>query len=127
MWFNRHILLYFTSPEDLDFHETVHAQRYDAKSSWVVDRIHRRVEWALSETYVSHVNAGAVRVRRGEEMMPANIVAATPVQGQEGDWNCQKFILEGLRGIVSHGLQTNEWYNFMEGQITECLIDGAVP
>ncbi|KAG8409285.1 hypothetical protein J3458_019400 [Metarhizium acridum] len=126
MYLNRHILLYLTSPENPGFHETVHAQRYDEENPWVVDRIHHRVDWMMSATYLSHVNAGAVRVQRGEEMLPVNIVAATPVRGQDSGWNCQHFILEGLQEIVSQGLQTSEWYDLVEEQLTDYLLDGTV-
>lgn len=79
MYHRRHVLVYFTSPENENFHETVHAQRYDETQPWVVDQIHSRVNWFMSANYLSHVNAGAVRVCRGEEMTPVNIVAATRV------------------------------------------------
>lgn len=127
-YFNRRVLLYFTSPDDPKFHETVHAQRNTDEDPWVVDRIHVEINWAMTITYYSHVNAGAVLVQRGQEMVPVDVVAATPVVGREedGGWNCQNFLLEGLQGIVSQGFQTQEWYHAIEGELADRLIDGAI-
>ncbi|PNY22173.1 uncharacterized protein TCAP_07176 [Tolypocladium capitatum] len=128
VYYNRHVLIYFTSPDKPNFHETVHTQRDDDKSPWRVDQIHNRTDWFMSVTYLTHVNAGTVQVWSGQEMVPVNIVAATPVEGREsdGDWNCQKFVLEGLQALVYHGFQTQEWYDFVEGELADQLIDGAV-
>lgn len=128
VYYKRHVLVYFTSPENRNFHETVHAQRDNDTSPWALDQIHSRVDWSMSGSYLSHVNAGAVRVWRGEEMTPVNIVAATPVQGRELDsgWNCQNFLLEGLQEIVNYGLQTQEWYESVAEELMNHLFDGAV-
>lgn len=128
VYYKRHVLVYFTSPEYRHFHETVHVQRDNDTSPWTLDQIHTRVDWSLSGSYRSHVNAGAVRVWKGDEMMPVNIVASTPVQGREQDsgWNCQNFILEGLQEIVNSGLQTEEWYESVEEELMEHLFEGSV-
>lgn len=128
MYYKRHVLIYFTSPEKPNFHKTVHAQRDTDASPWALDQIHSQVDWSLSINYLGHVNAGAVRVCKGEEMMPVNIVAATPVQGREHDsgWNCQNFLLEGLQEIANCGLQTQEWYESVAGELMDKLLDGAV-
>ncbi|POR34214.1 hypothetical protein TPAR_05586 [Tolypocladium paradoxum] len=127
-YYKRHVLIYFTSPDNPNFHETVHAQRNDDRSPWRVDQIHKRTNWPLSDTYLSHVNAGTVQVSSGQEMLPVDIVAATPVGGREVDsgWNCQHFVLEGLQALVYHGFQTQEWYDFVEGELTDQLINGAI-
>ncbi|PNP76669.1 hypothetical protein FNYG_10088 [Fusarium nygamai] len=127
-YFARHVLAYFTSPEDPSFHETVHAQHEDEGDPWKVDRIHRGVDWALSATYLSHVNVGAVKVWKGREMDPVNVVAGIPVEGRErmSDWNCQTFILEGLQALVSEVYQTQEWYEAVEGELMDKLLDGCV-
>uniref|UniRef100_A0A0D2Y9X2 Uncharacterized protein n=1 Tax=Fusarium oxysporum (strain Fo5176) TaxID=660025 RepID=A0A0D2Y9X2_FUSOF len=49
-WYKRHVLMYFTSPENKNFHETVHAQRDDEQQPWKVDRIHKKVIWPDSAT-----------------------------------------------------------------------------
>jgi hypothetical protein len=128
MYSKRHVLIYFSSPENPNFHESVHVQRDDETSPWAVDQIHNKSDWIMTRRYLSHVNAGAVRVWRGEEMIPVNIVAATPVQGREHDsgWNCQSFLLEGLQEFVTYGLQTQEWYESVEGELMDRLLDGAV-
>jgi len=125
-WYKRHVLIYFTSPDLPDFYETVHAQRDDDSSPWAVDQIHTKMHWAESRTYLGHVNAGAVQVYRGQEMQPVDIVSATPVTDRESEWNCQHFLLEGLRGIVSAGLQTDEWYDWVEGELMDNLLEGSV-
>ncbi|OAA43764.1 hypothetical protein NOR_04339 [Metarhizium rileyi] len=127
VYYKRHVLVYFTSPEIPSFHETVHARRKDETSRWELDQIHGAMNWPQSLTYLSHVNAGAVQVSKGAEMVPVNIIAATPVQGRDQDsgWNCQNFLLEGLQGIVNYGLQTQEWYQFVEEELVDHLLDGA--
>lgn len=127
-YYKRHVLLYFTSPDDPEFHETVHAQRERDEDPWFVDQIHVAVNWAATATYLSHVNAGALLVHCGQEMAPVSIVAATRVVGREQDsgWNCQNFLLEGLQGIVSQGFQTQEWYDFVEGELADRLLDGSI-
>ena len=128
MYYKRHVLIYFSSPENRHFHETVHVQRDDDMSPWIVNQIHQRIDWSTSATYLTHVNAGTVQVWTGEEMVPVDIVAGTPVNGREYDsgWNCQNFALEGLQRIVSSGFQTQEWYDWVEEQLTDQLLDGAV-
>ncbi|KAF4451542.1 hypothetical protein F53441_5499 [Fusarium austroafricanum] len=127
-YFARHVLAYFTCPDNPNFHETVHAQHETESDPWKVDRIHRGIDWALSATYMDHVNAGALRVRRGREMDPVDVVAAIPVEGRERitDWNCQNFVLEGLQALVSCGYQTQQWYDIVEGELMDKLLDGTV-
>ncbi|EWG54166.1 hypothetical protein FVEG_17268 [Fusarium verticillioides 7600] len=125
-WYKRHVLMYFTSPENKNFHETVHAQRDDELKPWRVDRIHKKVIWADSATYITHVNAGAVKVRKGHELDPVNVMAATPLTGRDADWNCQNFLLEGLQALVSHGYQTQGWYDCVEGDLMDKLLDTNV-
>ena len=124
----RHTLLYFTSPDNSEFYETIHVQRFDEKSNWEIDQLHsRKVDWVLSGTYRSHVNAGAVIVPNGQEMRPVDAIAAVPLN-REGDpeWNCQHFVFEGLQALVAEGLQTQEWYDVVAEEIAEKLVDGAL-
>lgn len=125
---NRHVLVYFTSPDDPTLHETVHTQRDDEKKPWRVDRINEGIDWMMSTKYIAHVNAGAVKVPRGQERLPVDIAASISVEGREQDsgWNCQNLALEGLQAIVSNGLQTGEWYDSVEGELMDKLLDGAV-
>lgn len=127
-YYNRHVLIYFTSPDLPDFHETVHAQHEDFGRPWVVDRVHISVDWALDALYIGHVNAGAVIVPRGQEMQPVTILEGTKVDGRENesDWNCQHFILEGLQCIVHHGLQDQAWYDAIEGELLDILLEGTL-
>ncbi|KAK3942375.1 hypothetical protein QBC46DRAFT_380046 [Diplogelasinospora grovesii] len=127
-YYKRHVLIYFTSPDSPEFHETVHVQRENDASPWMVDRVHGQKDWDLTATYLSHVNAGAVLVHSGQEMVPVDIVAATPVEGREQDsgWNCQNFVLEGLQRIMYYGFQTQEWYDSVEEELTSQLLEGAI-
>lgn len=67
-------------------------------------------------------------MQSGKEMVPVDIVAATPVQDREPDssWNCQHFLLEGLKRLVRYGFQTQEWYDFVEGKLMDQLIHEVV-
>jgi hypothetical protein len=127
-YYNRHVILYFTSPDLPDFHQTVHTQRESERGPWRVHRLEEAVEWALEARYLSHVNAGAVRVHPGLELAPVAVVATTPVHGRdkEGDWNCQNFVLEGLQSLVDHKLQTKEWYDAVESELMDQLFEGAI-
>lgn len=124
--YKRHILLYATSSDDPNFHETIHVQRNDEDSPWAADRDQSERNWEMSATYISHVNAGFVLANRGEEGAVMDVLASTPVEGGEGDWNCQNYLLEGLKLLVSHGYQTAEWYDHVEDEVTTALLDGAV-
>jgi hypothetical protein len=86
------------------------------------------VNLALTATYIGHMNAGMVLVPRGQEMVPVNIAATVMVAGRENnsDWNCRHFLLEGLQGMVQRGLQTEEWYEYVEDALMMSLMDGAV-
>ncbi|KAI0435705.1 hypothetical protein F4803DRAFT_574024 [Xylaria telfairii] len=126
--YRRHVLAYFRSAEDSKFYETVHAVRDDDESPWKVDRIHKKIEWAMSANYLYHCDGGALLVPRGQEMMPGNIIAAVPVKDREQDsgWNCKNFLLEGLKELVAAGYQTQEWYSAVEDTLMNCLLDGAI-
>ncbi|KAK7223237.1 hypothetical protein V2G26_011240 [Clonostachys chloroleuca] len=127
MYFKRHVILYFTSPELPDFCETVHIQRVGETGPWMVDRARGAIDWALEANYCAHVNAGAVVVNRGEEMVPVAVTAGVPVQSRLNmSWNCQNFVLEGLQALVDEGFQTQEWYSAVEDELVERLMDGTV-
>lgn len=127
-YYKRHALLYFSSPDDPSMHETVHTQRQDEGAPWNVYHLHGKTDWSEPPNYQDHVNAGAVMVRRDDRMTPVNLVAATVVEGRHLDagWNCQNFVLEGLQALVRRGLQSQEWYDAVEGELLDKLIEGAV-
>ncbi|KAJ8130389.1 hypothetical protein O1611_g3240 [Lasiodiplodia mahajangana] len=122
----RHVLAYFRSADDPSFYETVHIIRHDHKSPWKVDRVHMKTEWAMNDDYLYHCDGGALLVPKGQEVVPVNIMAAIPVENREGDWNCQTFLLEGLRALATAGYQTQEWYNEVENALIDRLLDGAI-
>ncbi|ATY63685.1 hypothetical protein CCM_08947 [Cordyceps militaris CM01] len=127
-YYNRHVLLYFSSPDDPTMFETVHAQRQDAHAPWNVYHLHAKTDWSEPSNYHAHVNAGAVLVRGDALMMPVAAVAATDVTGKhaDGGWNCQNFVLEGLQTLVRLGLQTQDWYDAVEEELLDKIIEGAV-
>jgi hypothetical protein len=43
-------------------------------------------------------------------------------QDQQSDWNYQTFLLEGLEKLV----QTTEWYDFVEDELTTALPENTV-
>ncbi|KAI0182195.1 hypothetical protein EV127DRAFT_493970 [Xylaria flabelliformis] len=124
----RHVLAYFQSAENSEFHETVHAIRDNGKSPWRVDRVHNKSDWIMTVTYLSHCDGGVILVPRGQEMAPVDIMAAITVKNREKDsgWNCQNFLLEGLEQLVTAGYQTQEWYNAVEDTLMNRLLDGAI-
>lgn len=127
LYSTRHVLMYFTSPDLPDFHETVHSQRMDAKSpDWFVDRQHSKADWVTERNYANHVNAGAVLVAPGQEMVPVEVVAAIPTKQRDGEWNCQHFLYEGLQALVDGGFQTQEWYDAIEDEMMDKIFDGTV-
>jgi hypothetical protein len=127
LYSTRHALMYFTSPDLPHFHETVHTQRMDEKSpDWFVDRRHDKADWATERNYANHVNAGAVLMPPGQEMVPVEIVAAIPTKERDGEWNCQHFLYEGLQAIVDRGLQTQGWYDAIEDEMMDKIFDGTV-
>ncbi|KAM7183115.1 hypothetical protein V8F33_013786, partial [Rhypophila sp. PSN 637] len=127
MYFNRHVLLYFTS-DNPNFHETIHVQRNDKDSPWGIDRDNKERDWALSRTYINHLYIGSVMVKRGQEKSVVDIFESIPVAGKEtqSDWNCQHFLLEGMASLMNYGYQTAEWYNYAEEQLLNILLDGTV-
>lgn len=154
-WYNRHVLAYWTSPEDPALTRTVHARRdvddgqeeqqegdpeeeelqqeqelqLQPQAPWRVEKDEASKSWALDKKYLSHVNGGIVQVPRGQEARPAEIMASVSVadREQQTDWNGQHFVLEGLQKLVDQGLQSGEWYDWVEGQLMDKLMDGAVP
>lgn len=128
-YYNRHVIAYFTSPDNPDFHETVHTQRDTEWSPWVPKRESGKIDWVLVVNYLGHINAGTIQVSRGQEMTPVSIVASANVQGRETDsgWNCQHFLLEGLQKLVDNQYQTQAWYDDIEEDLTDMLLDEAVP
>lgn len=128
-YYNRHVLAYFTSPDLPDFHETVHAQRETERSPWIPKQESGKIDWLLIVNYLDQVNAGAVEVPRGEEMALVRLVASADVRGRETDsgWNCQHYLLEGMQKLVDAHYQTQEWYDAVQEELTDRLLDGAVP
>lgn len=61
-------------------------------------------------------------------MTAADVIASTTTAGRERDagWNCQNFLLKGLRSLVLIVFQTQEWYDHVEGELMEALLNGAV-
>lgn len=127
-YYNRHVLLYFSSPDDPSLHETVHTQRQDEGAPWNVYRLHGKTDWSEPPNYHAHVNAGAVLLRGDDLMAPVSVVAATPVEGrhEDGGWNCQNFLLEGLQRLVRAGMQSQEWYDAVEEELLDKVIEDAV-
>ncbi len=127
-YYNRHVLLYFSSPDDPTLHETVHTQRQDENAPWNVYRLPGKTDWSEPANYHDHVNAGAVLVRSEALMAPVAVVAATPVAGRHKDsgWNCQNFVLEGLQALVRQGMQTQDWYDAVEEELLDKVIEDAV-
>lgn len=107
---------------------STHSTKERNEDPWRVDQIHVDANWMLTASYLNHVNAGALVVHQGQEMPPVDIVAATPVASREEDsgWNCQNFVLEGLQSLVNQGFQTQECYDFVEGELVDRLFDDAV-
>lgn len=128
-YYNRHVLAYFTSPDDSNFHEIVHTQRDTERSPWVPKRESGKIDWLLVLNYLDHVNAGAIKVSKGQEMAPVSLVASANVQGRETDsgWNCQHFLLEGLQKLVDGHYQTQAWYDAVQEELTDKLLEGSVP
>ncbi|TQV91680.1 hypothetical protein V2A60_008619 [Cordyceps javanica] len=127
-YYNRHVLLYFSSPDDPALHETIHAQREDENAPWNVYHLHGKTDWSEPANYHAHVNAGAVLVRSDAVLAPMAVVAATPVEDrhEDGGWNCQNFLLEGLQALVRQGMQTQDWYDAVEEELLDKVIEGAV-
>lgn len=128
-YYNRHVLAYFTSPDNPGFHETVHTQRDSDDTPWIPIRESEPNDWLLIVNYHGHVNAGAVHVPRGQETALVDLVASANVQGRETDsgWNCQHYLLEGLQKLVDCRIQTQAWYDVVQEELMDRLLEGAVP
>lgn len=135
-WYNRHVLAYWTSPDDPTLFRTVQARRMtdpenpeNPTAPWQVETEDAEISWALDTTYLSHVNAGMVQVPEGQETLPVDIMVSVSVEDreQQTDWNGQHFVFEGLQKIVDKDLQSREWYEWVESQLMDKLMDGAVP
>ncbi|EFY94852.1 hypothetical protein X797_010645 [Metarhizium robertsii] len=126
VWYRRHVIMYFTSPDDPGFHKSVHVQRDNERLPWGVTLENGQAHWELDASYLSHVDAGYITVWKGEEMWPLNTVASVQVEGREADWNCQNFVYEGLQAIVYLGLQEEAWYTWVQDEIMNQLLEGAV-
>lgn len=128
VYYKRHVLSYFESSQDPDFHETVHVQRDDETSPWVLDNDHELRDWPLDPYYIDHVNARSFAVSHGREMDVVAIAKSIPVNDrhQDGDWNCQSFVYEVLAEFVRRRLKTDDWYDRIEAEFMEKLLDGAV-
>ncbi|KAI0455053.1 hypothetical protein F5B21DRAFT_221204 [Xylaria acuta] len=124
--FNRHVILYFTSQENPHFHETILVQRPYHNGPWEVVRMTAEKFWPEEKRYLSHVNAGSVRVREGQESALVDVIKAIPLDNREADWNCQNFVLEGLQEMVDRGYQEQEWYDDVEDELMTQLISDTV-
>jgi hypothetical protein len=123
---HRHALLYLTSPNLPNYHETVHTQRDEATDLWVVDRLHLPVAWFETRAYVAHVSAGSLRVPVGCEMEPVEAIASVPAGARPPDWNCQNFLYEGFQVLVDRGWQTQEWWDEVVSEMMDRLLDATV-
>ncbi|KAK7715691.1 hypothetical protein SLS63_011278 [Diaporthe eres] len=126
-YYDRHVLTYFTKKDDPSFHEIVHVERDEMGDPYRPVRFHTPRNYLLSNDYCGHVNAGTVRVKRGQEMKVVDIAASVDVEGKELDsgWNCQHYVLEGLQKLVDHGYKQQGWYNSVENELFDSLLDGA--
>ncbi|KAI1749852.1 hypothetical protein F4782DRAFT_511777 [Xylaria castorea] len=124
--FNRHVIIYFTSQENQDFHETILVQRPYPNGPWGVVRMTTDKFWPEEKRYLSHVNAKIVRVRKGQESALVDIIGAIPLENREADWNCQNFVLEGLQEIVNQGYEAQEWYDYVEDELMTQLVTETV-
>ncbi|KAI0438001.1 hypothetical protein F4803DRAFT_116984 [Xylaria telfairii] len=124
--FNRHVIIYFTSRENQDFHESILVQRPYQNGPWEVVRMGIAKFWPEEKRYLTHVNAGTVGVRKGRESSVVDIIEAVPLDGREADWNCQNFVFEGLQEIVNQGYRAQEWYDHVEDELMTQLITDTV-
>ncbi|KAI0479904.1 hypothetical protein F4859DRAFT_477688 [Xylaria cf. heliscus] len=124
--FNRHVIIYFTSQENHDFHESILIQRPYQNGPWGVVRMTTEKFWPEEKRYLSHVNAGTVGVYKGQESTLVDIIESVPLGDREDDWNCQNFVLEGLQEIVNQGHQTQEWYDDVEDELMTKLVTDTV-
>ncbi|KAI8946761.1 hypothetical protein F4801DRAFT_583090 [Xylaria longipes] len=124
--FNRHVIIYFTSQENQDFHETILVQRPYQHGPWQVVRMTSEKFWPEEGRYLSHVNAEIVRVHKGRESALVDIVGQIPLENREADWNCQNFVLEGLQEIVNRGYEAQEWYDNVEDELMTQLVSETV-
>ena len=122
----RHVLVYFSSPDDPNQHQTVHAQRGDEDDPWKVDQIHKGIDWTMTASYIAYVDAGAVKVQRGQEMLPVDIAASISVGGHEEDegWNYQNFALRVYRQLCPTDCRRRSGTIRLRGNSwTSCLME----
>ncbi|GAW27126.1 hypothetical protein SAMD00023353_7200450 [Rosellinia necatrix] len=118
----RHVLMYFTSPDNPEFHETIHIQRDDENSPWFIERERLERDWIITNTYLSHVNAGTVQAYCGRESAIVDVFETVPVEDRDDGFNCQHFLLEGMQEMVRRGYQTWAWYTSVEDELTTELV-----
>ncbi|KAF7514529.1 hypothetical protein G7054_g15234 [Neopestalotiopsis clavispora] len=128
VYYKRHVLIYFESPEDPNFHETLHVQREDASLPWAIDHSDTAREWGLSKRYINHVYVPIVAVAEGRQKDVVNAAKSVSVEGKEVDssWNCQNFVYEALGAIAGVGYLTSEQCTEVEEELMDKLIEGAV-
>lgn len=123
VYYRRHVIMEVETP---DFYEHIHIQRPSDKHPWHIERSPEWTDWLMSHKYVSHFHAGITVVPKGWEPKILDAFEAVPVVNREGDWNCQKFILEGMEGLVKKGYQTQAWYDAIESELLDHLFQNAL-
>lgn len=126
-YYNRHVLTYFTKKDDPSFHKVVHMELDEPTDPYRPVRFHTPKDYLVSNDYAGHVNAGSVRVKRGQEMKVVDLAASVDVTGKELDseWNCQNYVLEGFQKLVDHGYKPQSWYNSVINELLNSLLDGS--
>ncbi|KAI0206881.1 hypothetical protein F4808DRAFT_405669 [Astrocystis sublimbata] len=124
--YNRHVIIYFTSLDAPDFHETILVQRPYHNGPWQVIRMTAEKFWPEEKRYLSHVNAKVGRIQQGQETGLVDIIADMPITNREADWNCQNFVLEGLQELVNQGYEAQEWYDSVEDELMTQLVSDTV-
>ncbi|KAL1857519.1 hypothetical protein Daus18300_010277 [Diaporthe australafricana] len=127
-FFNRHVKAHFTSPQAPSMHETVHAHRIADPGLWEVMRETWRQESELmgSSRFLGRMDPVWVCVKRGQERVPADILASVSVANREPEWNCQHFLLDGFKKLAESGYKTLEWYDKFESELLDKIEEGAL-
>lgn len=127
-YYKRHVLVYFTSPQDKHFHHTVHIRREYDNQPWDLDWEDASREWFISPKCIDAVDAGRVITGQESKTAPVEIVAGTKITDRElqTDFNCQSFLLEGFKQLVIQKYQTDEWYDNVEEELIEKLLRDAI-